>query len=51
MRERDRFHGISAEIVKRHSPIAVEDLMIPNMVKSRHLSRLIAEQQSGRLAR
>ena len=49
IRERNALHEISADIVKRHSRIAVEDLQVSNMMRHPTLARSIAEQQWGRL--
>ncbi len=49
MRERNALHEISADIVKRHSRIAVEDLQVSNMMRHPTLARPMAEQQWGRL--
>ena len=48
-REKGVLHELTAALVKNHSArFFVEDLKIPNMVKNRHLSRSIIEQQWGR---
>ena len=47
-RERGKVHEITAALVKDHAcRFVVEDLKIPNMVRNRHLSRSIMEQQWG----
>ena len=47
-REKGALHELTTAIVKDHSAsFAVEDLQIRNMVRNRHLSRSIMEQQWG----
>ncbi len=47
-RERGVLHELTADLVKNHSAkFVVEDLKIPNMVRNKHLSRSIIEQQWG----
>ncbi len=47
-RERGVLHELTADLVKHHSAkFVVEDLKIPNMVRNKHLSRSIIEQQWG----
>ena len=48
-RERQSLHRISADIVRRHNMIAVEDLQIGNMVKNHCVARAITEQQWGQV--
>ncbi len=46
--EKGKVHEITNALVKGHScRFVVEDLKIPNMVRNRHLSRSILEQQWG----
>ena len=47
-REKGVLHELTAGLIKNHSArFYVEDLKIPNMVRNRHLSRSIMEQQWG----
>ena len=48
-RERQSLHRISADIVRRHNMIAVENLQITNKVKNHYDARSIAEQQWGQV--
>ncbi len=50
LRECGKLHEISAMVVKRSNRLAIENLLIGNMVKNPTLARPIAEQQWGRLA-
>ncbi len=45
--ERQSLHRVSADIVRRHNMIAVENLQITNKVKNHYDARSIAEQQWG----
>ncbi len=47
-KEKGILHELTADLVKNHSVrFFVEDLKMPNMVRNRHLSRSIIEQQWG----
>ena len=48
-RERQSLHRISADIVRRHNMIAVENLQIGNMVNNHCVARAITEQQWGQV--
>jgi len=47
--ERQSLHRVSADIVRRHNMIAVENLQITNKVENHYVARSIAEQQWGQV--